>query len=175
MEPRVVEVKGILQQGLSLFGHMMHTVDTLEPGQSLIVKSTFDPKPLIAHMRRKGYAVHQEQVGKMKVTTFDPQADGGQPDGKPRTQSIPIEGPEHFLDNRGLVPPEPMQKTLALLDAVPPGHVVVIHNDRVPVFLLSELDDEQYPYEIQAQPDHSAIVRILKPPPSEVPEVNGQH
>lgn len=165
MEPVVVEVKGILKQGLSLFGYMMKTVDELKPGQSLIVRSTFKPSPLVAHMRRRGYRVRQEKVGKTVVTTFDPVDDEERTtvvsDTDPMV-SVPIEGPEHFLDNRGLVPPEPMQRTLALLDEVPAGHVVVIHNDRVPVFLLAQLDEDHIPYEIQAQEDDSAIVRILK-------------
>ncbi|MBX5466593.1 MAG: DUF2249 domain-containing protein [Firmicutes bacterium] len=168
MEPKVVEVKGILRQGLSLFGTMMRTVESLAPGQALVVKSTFHPAPLIAHMRRRGYRVEQRQEGRTLITTFVPEAKDG-PDAAGDhapfpAAALPVEGPEHRLDNRGLVPPEPMQRTLALLDEVPPGHVVVIHNDRVPVFLLAELDRLGYPYEIQAQPDESAVVRILKPP-----------
>jgi len=163
MEPVVVEVKSLLKSGVSLFGHMMKTVDALKPGQSLIVKSTFNPRPLIGHMKRRGYQVTQERIGKQYVTTFrpgEPVVQGGAAqDGRP---DRPIEGPEHYLDNRGLLPPEPMQRTLALLQEVPEGHVVVIHNDRVPVFLLGQLDDEQIPYEIIPQADESAVVRILK-------------
>lgn len=163
MEPVVVEVKGIIKQGLSLFGTMMKTVDALEPGQSLIVKSTFNPAPLMAHMRRKGYDVRQEKTGRLIITTFvptTPTASNSQ--GAARVVDVPIEGPEHFLDNRGLTPPEPMQRTLGLLNEVPVNHVVVIHNDRVPIFLLGQLDDEEIPYEIRPQDDDSAIVRILK-------------
>ncbi|WP_243239644.1 DUF2249 domain-containing protein [Sulfobacillus harzensis] len=161
-EPVVVEVKSVIKQGLSLFTHMMDTVNQLKPGQSLIVKSTFNPRPLISQMRRRGYQVTQEKMGKVTVTTFVPTRDAPTPDTKAPTTEAPIEGPEVFLDNRGLVPPEPMQRTLAKLEEVPVGTVLVIHNDRVPVFLLGQLDDDEYPYETQAQPDDSAIVRILK-------------
>lgn len=165
MEPKVVEVKSVLRQGLSLFSHMMSTVDALEPGQSLIVKSTFNPRPLISQMRRRGYTVNQDKVGRTVITTFVPgSADGAaSPAATPKAKSVvAIDGPEEFLDNRGLVPPEPMQRTLARLEELPVGSVLVIHNDRVPVFLLGQLDDDGYPYEAQAQPDDSAIVRILK-------------
>lgn len=67
-----------------------------------------------------------------------------------------------FLDNRGLVPSEPMQRTLAALEAAAVGTVLVIHNDRVPVFLLAQLDDDGYPYETEAQTDDSAVVWIVK-------------
>jgi uncharacterized protein (DUF2249 family) len=163
-EPVVVEVKSIVKQGLSLFGHMMDTVNHLNPGQSLIVKSTFNPRPLMSQMRRRGYTVNQEKVGKLVVTTFIPstEIDRFPNDGPSMAMDIPIDCPEEFLDNRGLVPPEPMERTLAKLDELPMGTVLVIHNDRVPVFLLGQLDDDGYPYEIHAQVDDSAIVRILK-------------
>ncbi|MCL4318514.1 MAG: DUF2249 domain-containing protein [Firmicutes bacterium] len=167
MEPVVVEVKGLIKQGLSLFGTMMKTVDALEPGQSLIVKSTFNPAPLMAHMRRKGYRVQQEKTGRLIITTFipNPPSTASNSQGAARVVDVSIEGPEHFLDNRGLTPPEPMQRTLGLLNEVPVNHVVVIHNDRVPVFLLGQLDDEEIPYEIRPQDDDSAVVRILKTHP----------
>jgi uncharacterized protein (DUF2249 family) len=165
MEPVVVEVKSLLKQGLSLFSHMMKTVDELKPGQTLIVKSTFNPRPLISQMRRRGYTVTQEKIGKLLVTTFTPGQDAAKDapaGGESEHENVAIEGRETFLDNRGLVPPEPMQRTLAKLEELPVGSVLVIHNDRVPVFLLSELDDQGYPYETRALDDNSAIVRILK-------------
>lgn len=165
MEPVVVEVKSIIKQGLSLFGHMMDTVNQLKSGQSLIVKSTFNPRPLMSQMRRRGYTISQEKVGKVIITTFIPGSEDGTSESTHSAASVPdaaIEGPEEFLDNRGLVPPEPMQRTLAKLEELAVGTVLVIHNDRVPIFLLGQLDDDGYPYEALAQPDDSAIVRILK-------------
>ncbi|PSR33203.1 MAG: universal stress protein [Sulfobacillus thermosulfidooxidans] len=165
MEPVVVEVKSILKQGLSLFSHMMQTVNALKPGQTLIVKSTFQPRPLISQMRRRGYTVTQEKIGRILVTTFTAGQDVGQnpsQEGRSSSEPVVIQGAETFLDNRELVPPDPMQRTLAKLEELPAGSVLVIHNDRVPVFLLSELDDQGYPYETQALDDGSAIVRILK-------------
>ncbi len=163
-EAVVVEVKSILKQGISLFTHVMDTVNQLKSGQSLIVKSTFNPRPLMSQMRRRGYSVSQEKVGKMIITTFSPAAESAGPQFRETALAADthIEGPEEFLDNRGLVPPEPMQRTLATLDHLPVGTVLVIHNDRVPVFLLGQLDDDEFPYETLAQPDESAIVRILK-------------
>ena len=161
-EPVVVNVKSVIKQGLSLFTHMMDTVNQLKPGQCLIVRSTFIPRPLISQMRRRGYQIAQEKVGKMTITTFHPTTEDPHPGKVTPALETRIEGSEMFLDNRGLVPPEPMQRTLAKLEEIPVGTVLVIHNDRVPVFLLGQLDDDGYPYETQAQPDDSAIVRILK-------------
>lgn len=143
----------------------MDTVNQLKPQQSLIVKSTFNPRPLISQMRRRGYTVNQEKTGKIIITTFVPPEEGAAlPSSSPAAavHALLFDGPEEFLDNRGLVPPEPMQRTLARLEELPAGTVLVIHNDRVPIFLLGQLDDDGYPFEILAQSDGSAIVRIFK-------------
>lgn len=55
-----------------------------------------------------------------------------------------------------------MMRTLAALDRCKPGDEVVIHNDRVPVFLLEELNGLGFPYSVEEQPDGSAIVKIRK-------------
>ncbi|MDG0792677.1 DUF2249 domain-containing protein [Cohnella ginsengisoli] len=67
------------------------------------------------------------------------------------------------LDNRGLEPPKPMMRTLAALDRCRSGDAVVIHNDRVPMFLIEELHGLGYPYTVEEQSDGSAKVRIRKP------------
>ncbi|MCI3921232.1 DUF2249 domain-containing protein [Paenibacillus sp. TRM 82003] len=66
------------------------------------------------------------------------------------------------LDNRGLEPPQPMVRTLKALEALEPGDRVHIHNDRVPMFLIEELQALGYRYRIETQPDGSAKVEITK-------------
>ena len=41
----------------------------------------------------------------------------------------------HFLDNRGLEPPQPMIRTLSKLEKISDAETLVIHNDRRPLFL----------------------------------------
>lgn len=69
---------------------------------------------------------------------------------------------ERFLDNRGLEPPNPMIRTLEQLEQMVPGEVLVIHNDRVTIYLLPQLADEGADYQVEEQPDGSAKVRITK-------------
>lgn len=69
---------------------------------------------------------------------------------------------ESTLDNRGLEPPLPMIRTLEALAGLAPGDVLVIHNDRVPVYLLPQLADAGASYEVASLPDGSARVRIVK-------------
>lgn len=66
------------------------------------------------------------------------------------------------LDNRGLQPPQPMMRTLAALDRSRPGDEVRIHNDRVPVFLIEELNALGHTFTVEEQPDGTAKAKIIK-------------
>ena len=66
------------------------------------------------------------------------------------------------LDNRGLEPPEPMMRTMKALDVSEVGDQVKIHNDRLPMFLIEELHQLGYPYQVEHQADGSAKVIIEK-------------
>ena len=68
-----------------------------------------------------------------------------------------------LLNNRGLEPPMPMVRTLEAYGALAPGASLRIHNDRVPVYLLPQLDERGASCEIDEQEDGSAIVTIHKP------------
>lgn len=73
-----------------------------------------------------------------------------------------LKEPIIVLDNRGLEPPQPMMRTLAALERCKPGEVVLIHNDRVPVFLIEELNQLGCLYTVEDQADGTAKVRIEK-------------
>jgi uncharacterized protein (DUF2249 family) len=55
-----------------------------------------------------------------------------------------------------------MIRTLSKLEACRPGDKVVIHNDRVPVFLIEELNNLGYPFTVDEKSDGSAKVTISK-------------
>lgn len=67
------------------------------------------------------------------------------------------------LDNRGLEPPMPMVRTLEAYEELRAGGVLRIHNDRVPVYLLPQLEDRGASYRVYEQDDGSAIVDIRRP------------
>jgi uncharacterized protein (DUF2249 family) len=64
-----------------------------------------------------------------------------------------------ILDVRDLEPPEPMVRTLAALEELPPGGTLLQINVRVPQFLLPRLEERGFTYEIREQaPD---LVRVF--------------
>jgi uncharacterized protein (DUF2249 family) len=178
-DAKVVEldVRPMLQKKLEPFQLIMDTVKKLGKDDIFVLHATFRPTPLFGVMKLKGYAGKAEQAGREHwIATFvhkknkhwldetgtsvetavDAEQDA--PDSLPRE-----DGPATVkLDNRGLEPPQPMVRTLSTLVRCRPGDEVVIHNDRVPVFLLEELKRLGYPHKIEEQPDGSAIVTIRK-------------
>ncbi|HET7599345.1 MAG TPA: DUF2249 domain-containing protein [Gemmatimonadales bacterium] len=69
---------------------------------------------------------------------------------------------EVWLDVRGLEPPEPMVRTLAALESLPPGRVLVQVNVRVPQFLLPVLAERGYAFEVDESRGDHVLVRIRR-------------
>lgn len=168
-----LDVREHLRNRLDPFKLIMDHAKGLSRDDRFLLHATFKPTPLIKIMRLKGFVrkaekleddhwrvtfVHKSRKDLLGLTD-------GESDGEPEERDVSGERREpqiHRLDNRGLEPPQPMVRTLRKLEEARPGDRVVIHNDRVPVFLLDELKSLGYAYEVEEQDDGSAIVRITK-------------
>jgi uncharacterized protein (DUF2249 family) len=175
-QPRTVEldVRPHLRKKLEPFQLIMDAVKSLEQDDTFVLHATFKPTPLLMVMKGKGYrnTVHQLAEDHW-VTTFVHKS-------RPLLdESIAVEAPDDsnsesaddgsdreaavfLLDNRGMQPPAPMIRTLKKLEQAQSGDTVIIHNDRVPMFLIEELHSLGYRYEIEEQQDGSAKVAIQK-------------
>ncbi|KIL41674.1 universal stress protein [Gordoniibacillus kamchatkensis] len=177
--PRTVEldVRPQLRSKLEPFQLIMDAVKGLGTGDTFILHATFKPIPLLGLMKTKGFAYKTEHPEKDHwIVTFvsksrQNELEEGIPTGaavysepSPSAPSAAAsDSPATIcLDNRGLEPPQPMVRTLQALETCRKGDQVVIHNDRVPVFLIEELAELGYPYTIEVQPDGSAQVTIRK-------------
>lgn len=170
-----LDVRELLRNNTDPFELIMTTVKTLNRHDMLVLHATMKPVPLLGLMKLKGFSgkaekrgdghwitvfVHKEHARLLRQDGEEVETDLEEPemtqphaDGKPRL---------HELDNRGLQPPEPMVRTLAALKRAAKGDKVVIHNDRVPAFLLEEIKGLGYPCEVAEQSDGSAVVTIEK-------------
>lgn len=66
------------------------------------------------------------------------------------------------LDNRGLEPPLPMVRTLEALALLAPGETLRVRNDRVPVYLLPQLDARGVAYQIVEQPEGGVVLTLTQ-------------
>lgn len=168
-----LDVRPHLRKKLEPFQIIMETVKKLEKDDTFLLHATFKPTPLLGLMKTKGYHNKCTKVAddhwtvtfvhrSMKHLLEDEAFPSAQDEANVEAGSSNSEPQVYKLDNRGLEPPQPMVRTLAKLDKASPGDQVIIHNDRVPMFLIEELNMLGYPYEIDQQEDGSAIVTITK-------------
>ncbi|MDF2923617.1 MAG: universal stress protein [Paenibacillaceae bacterium] len=168
-----LDVREELRQKKDPFELIMGTVKKLGKNDLLVLHATIKPTPLLGLMKLKGYSHKVEKIqADYWITMFvhkslapllkqdDPEESAE--DEEPQMRA-PGEPPRTtHLDNRGLEPPQPMVRTLAALKNAAPGDRIIIHNDRVPAFLLEEIKEMGYPCDIASQADGSAIVTIEK-------------
>lgn len=174
-EPQIIEldVRPQLRQKLEPFKLIMDHVKKMKKVDTFILHATFKPTPLLGIMKVKGYVNKVEKVESDHwLTTFihksrkheleDPLYDMDESDEVESNEKLRDHSMAYELDNRGLSPPQPMIRTLKKLEEAQAGDTVTIHNDRVPMFLIEELDTLGYPYEVDNQADGSARVTISK-------------
>jgi uncharacterized protein (DUF2249 family) len=175
-EPEVVtlDVRADLRQGREPLHKILGAARSLQRGQELRVLATFEPRPLYRVLGLQGFdhAARRLPDGSWEVRFVrrgGPTARSarGARDAPPSTGAPPPEDtvPWIRLDNRGLEPPQPMIRTFQALDALAPGAVLEIHNDRRPAFLYPHLEEQGYRYQTLDEPDGSARVRIWREAP----------
>ncbi|MHA0857328.1 DUF2249 domain-containing protein [Paenibacillus sp. CMAA1364] len=170
-----LDVRPYLRKKVEPFKIIMDTVKSLHKDDIFILHATFKPTPLFGLLKTKGYShkteklasdhwvitfVHKDSDHKLaNIQEYQQELDTEQAQECP-SDSHPSQTYE--LDNRGLEPPQPMIRTLKKLEDALPGDQVIIHNDRVPVFLIEELNSLGYDYNVEEQPDGSARIHIHK-------------
>lgn len=162
-----LDVRPYLRKKLEPFQVIMDTVKTLEKEDTFVLHATFKPTPLLTLLKTKGYRNQVKQEDKEHwVVTFihksQKQEAFVEAEQSTETEAAECPGQVYELDNRGLEPPQPMMRTLKKLEQAKAGDTLVIHNDRVPMFLIEELNTLGYKYEIEEQTDGSAKVAIHK-------------
>ncbi len=160
MEPQLLDVRDDLRQGREPLQRIMEAVRGLGRGQSLILRTTFEPIPLYHVLGVKGYShdAHRLETGDWEILfqpserrgLFGRRAKAPRPKTQPAAAQENWPAPARSLDNRGLTPPEPMMRILSALEEMAAGEVLEAFNDREPLFLYPEL--EARGHEIRVQP-----------------------
>jgi hypothetical protein len=148
-----LDVREILRAKGEPFQLIMETVSGLGPDDVFQLHATFEPVPLLRVLGRQNWrGIVREVEPEHFIVQFS----------KEQTDR-----PYWRIDNRGLEPPQPMVRTLDLLDQEPrfaSGEWgLEIWNDRVPAFLLPELTERGYDYVYDEMTDEDFVrVRIFK-------------
>jgi uncharacterized protein (DUF2249 family) len=147
---QTLDVRPILKAGGEPFPEIMNAIAALESGQGLRLLATFKPVPLLSIMQEKGYAHYEKELGSGDwEIVFEPGAETSvaTPSTQPVAAATKSEqddsrgwpAPTRSLDNRGLMPPEPMIITLEAIECMAAGEVLEGWFDRDPLLLYPEL------------------------------------
>lgn len=157
-----LDVRPILAAGGEPFGRIMATVASLRPGEGFRLLAPFRPVPLFAALGSKGFTHQDREIGGGNwEVLFTPTADPVVPGHRDEGARWP--SPLMHLDNRGLMPPEPMVKVLGAVEAMQPGEVMEALLDREPSFLFPQLEQRGHEWRGAFDPDGTAyrlLVRI---------------
>lgn len=179
MSKKIVEldVREDLKNKLEPFQKIMQAVKSLNKDELFVLHSTIKPSPLITIMKTKGY---KSEVEKLEddhfITTFEKKKRSllfwKKDEELPERPPCPAQDDDiaekaeienlYYLDNRGLEPPQPMVRTLARLNTLKFGEKLTIRNDRLPAFLIEELNQLGYEYSPTEMEDGSFEVIIVK-------------
>lgn len=160
-----LDVREDLRSGREPFSHIMAAVGELGAGDVLHLRAIFEPVPLFKVLGKRGFA-HESQAhapDDWSVWFWQPAGDTNVP--AESIATAPTDTPSDderttYLDVRGLNPPEPMLRTLAAIESLPPGRVLVQINDRIPQFLLPVLTERGFAWEIDESRPDRVLVRI---------------
>lgn len=171
-ETKVVrlDVREDLRAGREPFSQIMAARREVPEGGALCIRAIFEPVPLYAVMERQGLAHHTEYLAEddWQVWFYPAATSPAAAPSEPISHSTAVEegtpdesgeGDVVVLDVRGLEPPEPMVRTLEALEALPDGQTLVQLNVRVPQFLLPQLEERGFVYEIREQSPE--LVRVF--------------
>jgi uncharacterized protein (DUF2249 family) len=171
LDRRIVEVdvRDELRAKREPFPKIMAAVRTLDDDTMLRVRATFEPAPLVSVLGVRGFTCETEQhdVEDWSLWAWRDHAATPAAPAEPRPDAItdqnetpPVAKNEVWIDVRDLEPPEPMMRTLAALETLPAGHVLIHMNTRVPQFLLPMLVERGFVYEIEHLDSGNVLVRI---------------
>ena len=164
------DVRDELRAGREPFSIIMAAHATVPEGGALCVRAIFEPVPLYRVLSRHGLAhwtemrAHDDWVvwfyPEQQAAAAEPAATNGTNEASaPGAVAADAAGDVVVLDVRGLEPPEPMVRTLEALETLPAGKTLVQVNQRVPRFLLPELESRGFRYEVREQSEE--LVRLF--------------
>ncbi|MEO5814166.1 MAG: DUF2249 domain-containing protein [Gemmatimonadaceae bacterium] len=174
-----LDVRGDLRLGREPFSTILAAVRALRDGDVLLLRTIFEPVPLFAVLAKRGFSHESRQNAPddwrawfwrsaaperdlvAPTASAESTADTTPtPRGSQASIGSPRDDTTRWLDVRGLEPPEPLIRTLAALETLPDGHVLVQVNSRVPQLLFPMLAERGFACEVDESRADAVSVRI---------------
>lgn len=165
-----IDVREDLRSGREPFSRIMTAVGELRENEVMHLRAIFEPAPLFAVLAKRGF-VHESLAHAPEDWSVWFWRPAGEQEKEPQAPQSQAAGDSVHaadlqiveLDVRGLLPPEPMVRTLAALETLPPEHELVQINTRVPQFLLPILAERGFACDVDESNADRVLVRIWRP------------
>jgi uncharacterized protein (DUF2249 family) len=161
-----LDVREDIRRGQEPFARIMATVKALGPEQALVLRAPFEPVPLLAALRKRGFASWTEQSAPDDWTVWfyrEPSAPAAAVADARAAASA--DGDMAELDVRGLEPPEPMVQILERLDTLAPGQRLVVLHERRPMLLYPQLDERGFLHDTEEVEPGLVRIVVRRPAP----------
>lgn len=172
-QPAMVEeldVRPIIESGKDPFSIITRKIKQLEPGKILKLVNSFEPVPLINILNRQGFEYYIEVINENLVNTYfhktgdekENLADAAKT--SEDWDKILNRFKDHLItvDVRELEMPKPMHTILEALETLPLDNALFVYHKRIPVFLLPELEQQQFDYRIKEIDEANFHLLIFK-------------
>lgn len=164
--PYDLDVRPILRDGGEPFSVIMEAVAALAPGQCLRLLASFKPVPLFQVLGARGFEPSAREIGggdwevlfTPRMPVEEEPAAGPAASASREAEEWPE--PSIEIDNRDLDPPEPMVRTLEVLERLMPGEAIAALLPREPLFLFRELEARGFLWRGGFEPDGSYRILI---------------
>ncbi len=166
-----LDVRPVIESGKDPLTIILQNVKKLETGFVLKLINSFEPVPLIQLLGKQGFESYTEKINAALVNTyFYKPATAALSPGIEKAGSA--DGWEELIhryagnmetaDVRNLEMPGPMHVILDALEKLPGNKALFVYHKRIPVFLLPELDAQQFSYRIKEVSDAEVQLIIYK-------------
>ncbi|MBB6611619.1 DUF2249 domain-containing protein [Pontibacter sp. Tf4] len=148
-----LDVRQDIASGNDPFKKIMDAVAETGAGQALLIINTFEPTPLIAILKKKGYSYHTDtRSADLVYTYFWPENETivAEPQTIASAQNdfeaalARFAGKVKRIDVRAMEMPQPMVTILSELEILPAGEALYVVHKRVPQFLLPQLEERGF-------------------------------
>lgn len=166
-----LDVRPVIESGKDPLKIIVKKVKSLETGAVLKIINSFEPTPLMQLLGKQGFESYSETISDELVNTyFYKKSDltilpeNNKTDYSKGSEEILNRYKDKLvtIDVRALEMPLPMHTILETLNTLPNDKALFVYHKRIPVFLLPELEDQQFSYRIKEISDGEVHLLIYK-------------
>ncbi|MFN8417152.1 MAG: DUF2249 domain-containing protein [Cytophagaceae bacterium] len=162
-----LDVRPYLQEGEDPFAIIMKSIKKIPSDYTLLLINSFEPVPLIAILKKQGYAAYVKKIDKELYETYFYRQASSHITPMIKKDFSFDELLQQFnsnvteLDVRGLEMPTPMVLTLNKITELQKGHSLLVHHHKIPIHLFPKLDELQLLYAFKQVQDGDVWILIV--------------